>query len=135
VHTNERDSIAMRLVEIERQLVGVLRAQTPTVASVEALFYAKDAQAAAKLGHARGVALLVCARTGLEIHEYAPALVKRAIVGNGRAEKSQVAQMIRVVLGLSAPPPSDAADALALAVTHLQHMRLPPAGIPRAARG
>jgi crossover junction endodeoxyribonuclease RuvC len=128
VHTNERESIATRLVEIERQLVLVLRAQEPTVASVEALFYAKDAQAAAKLGHARGIALLVCARMGLEIHEYPPALVKRAVAGSGRAEKSQVAQMVRVVLGLASAPPSDAADALALAVTHLQHMRLPSCG-------
>jgi crossover junction endodeoxyribonuclease RuvC len=135
VHTNEHDCIALRLVDIERELVEVVRERAPTVASVEALFYAKDAQAAAKLGHARGVALLVCARAGLDVHEYPPALVKRAVAGSGRAEKSQVAQMIRVVLGLSAPPPADAADALAVAVTHLQHMRLPPAGIRRSAGG
>ncbi|MGH7298471.1 MAG: crossover junction endodeoxyribonuclease RuvC, partial [Polyangiaceae bacterium] len=78
-------------------------------------------QAAAKLGHARGVALLVCARAGLEVAEYPPARVKRTVAGSGRADKAQVAQMIRVVLGLAAAPPSDAADALAVAVTHLQH--------------
>jgi crossover junction endodeoxyribonuclease RuvC len=129
IHTDIRDPIAYRLVTIERALVEVVREHTPDEASVEALFYAKDAQAAAKLGHARGVALLVCARAGLAVHEYAPALVKRAVAGSGRAEKSQVAQMIRVVLGLSSLPPVDAADALALAVTHLQRIALPTADI------
>lgn len=123
VHTDERAPIAERLVVIERALVEVIAGHTPDEASVEALFFAKDAQAAAKLGHARGVALLVCARAGLGVHEYPPALVKRAVAGNGRAEKTQVAQMVRVVLGLAEPPRADAADALALAVTHL--MRVP----------
>ena|SRR5580704_9033978 len=134
VHTDASESIAVRLVTVERELVRVVESFRPSVASVEALFFAKDAQAAGKLGHARGVALLVCARAQLEIFEYAPALVKRAVAGSGRAEKAQVAQMIRVVLGLAAPPPSDAADALAVAVTHLQHMRLvPPTGMRGAA--
>jgi len=123
-HTDEKTSIATRLVSIEVALVEVLRAHAPDEASVEALFFAKDAQAAAKLGHARGVALLVCARAGLEVFEYPPARVKLAVVGSGRADKAQVAQMIRVVLGLAALPPADAADALALAVTHLQHAPL-----------
>jgi crossover junction endodeoxyribonuclease RuvC len=122
VHTDERSSIAARLVTIEAALVEVLEAHTPAESSVESLFFAKDAQAAAKLGHARGVALLVCARAGIEVHEYAPALVKRAVAGSGRAEKSQVAQMVRVVLGLAAAPPADAADALAAAITHLQRV-------------
>lgn len=135
VHTDESAPIAARLVTIERELVEIVRAQAPEVASVEALFFAKDAQAAAKLGHARGVALLVCARAGLKVHEYPPALVKRAVAGNGRAEKSQVAQMIRIVLGLAAAPPADAADALALAVTHLQHAPLAAAAAAAAGRG
>jgi crossover junction endodeoxyribonuclease RuvC len=120
VDTDARESIAMRLVTIERALLAVLSAHGPTVASVEALFFAKDPQAASKLGHARGVALLVCARAGLAIHEYAPALVKRAVTGSGRADKSQVAQMVRVVLALPSAPPADAADALAAAIVHLQ---------------
>ncbi|HEX3345043.1 MAG TPA: crossover junction endodeoxyribonuclease RuvC, partial [Polyangiaceae bacterium] len=124
IDTDEKAPIAVRLVTIERVLVEVVRARAPDVSSVEALFFAKDAQAAAKLGHARGVALLVCARAGLEVFEYPPARVKLAIAGNGRADKAQVAQMIRVVLGLDAAPPADAADALALAVTHLQHAPL-----------
>jgi crossover junction endodeoxyribonuclease RuvC len=115
-----------RLVEIERRLVGVIEEHRPDEASIESLFFAKDAQAAAKLGHARGVALLVCARAGLASFEYAPARVKRTVAGGGRADKAQVAQMIRVVLGLPAVPRPDAADALAIAVTHLQGHRLAP---------
>ena len=129
VHAGDRASIAARLVTIERALVEVIEAHAPAEASVEALFYAKDPQAAAKLGHARGVSLLVCARAGLDVYEYAPALVKRAIAGSGRAEKAQVARMVQVVLGMPSLPPADAADALALAVTHLQRIRLP---VPRA---
>jgi crossover junction endodeoxyribonuclease RuvC len=135
VHTDEAQPIARRLVVIERELTAVLRTHQPETASVEALFFAKDAQAAAKLGHARGVALLVCARAGLEVFEYPPARVKRTVAGNGRAEKSQVAQMIRVILGLAAAPPSDAADALALAVTHLQHAPALAAGMKASSRG
>jgi crossover junction endodeoxyribonuclease RuvC len=120
VHTDADLPIAERLVAIEEALAEVVRTHSPQAASVESIFYAKDAQAAAKLGHARGVALLVCARAGLSIAEYPPALVKRQVVGSGRAEKVQVARMVRVLLGLAQAPPADAADALALAVTHLQ---------------
>jgi crossover junction endodeoxyribonuclease RuvC len=122
IEPDERAPIASRLVVIERELSEVVRAHAPNEASVEALFFAKDAQAAAKLGHARGVALLVCARAGLPIGEYPPARVKRTVAGGGRADKQQVAQMIRVLLGLRDAPVFDAADALALAVTHLQQM-------------
>jgi crossover junction endodeoxyribonuclease RuvC len=124
VRADEDEPMALRLVTIERELVEVVQAHAPEAASVEALFYAKDAQAAAKLGHARGVALLVCGRVGLEVFEYPPARVKRAVAGGGRADKSQVAHMIRVLLGLASVPAPDAADALALAVTHLQHAPL-----------
>jgi len=136
-HTDEKVPLAMRLVTIERALVAVIAEHAPDEASVEAIFFAKDAQAAAKLGHARGVALLVCARAGLEVHEYPPARVKMAIAGNGRAEKSQVAQMVRVFLGMAAVVEADAADALAVALTHAQRVRLPAplvAASPRPAR-
>ena len=86
VNTRESESIALRLVTIERELMAVVEQHKPLIASVEAIFFAKDAQAASKLGHARGVALLVCARAGLEVNEYPPALVKKAVTGNGRAE-------------------------------------------------
>jgi crossover junction endodeoxyribonuclease RuvC len=120
IDTDVTGIIAERLVEIETALVAVVRAHAPDAAAVEALFFAKDAQAAAKLGHARGVALLVCARELLPIGEYPPARVKRTVAGNGRAEKLQVANMVKVLLGLRELPAPDAADALAVAVTHLQ---------------
>jgi crossover junction endodeoxyribonuclease RuvC len=123
----DEGDLGERLVAIERGLLGVVEAHAPDEASIESLFFAKDAQAAAKLGHARGVALLVCARAGLAAYEYPPARVKRTITGGGRAEKSQVAQMIRVILGLGETPKADAADALAIAVTHLQGRAVTPA--------
>jgi len=109
-----------RLVIIERELAMVVGKYSVHSASIESMFFHKDAQAAAKLGHARGVAMLVCARAGLEIFEYAPTRVKRAVAGTGRADKSQVALMVRAVLRLAAVPASDAADALAISITHLQ---------------
>jgi crossover junction endodeoxyribonuclease RuvC len=126
--------LGARLVAIERELMDVIERHRPEQASIESLFFAKDAQAAAKLGHARGVALLVCARAGLTFFEYAPARVKRTVAGAGRADKTQVAQMVRVVLGLPQAPRADAADALAIAVTHLQGTRLL-APSPRRAAG
>ena len=109
-----------RLVEIDDELAKVVEAHAPNVAAVESLFYSKDAQSAAKLGHARGVVLLRLARAGVEAHEYAPALVKRSVVGKGAADKKQVAMIITAILRLPAPPRSDAADALAIALTHIQ---------------
>jgi crossover junction endodeoxyribonuclease RuvC len=113
-----------RLVEIEVELARVVETHRPERASLEAIFFAKDAQAAAKLGHARGVALLVCARAGLQIAEYPPARIKRTVTASGRADKAQVAQMVRALLALADVPPADAADALALAITSLQESPL-----------
>ncbi|WP_437934014.1 crossover junction endodeoxyribonuclease RuvC [Sorangium sp. So ce341] len=112
-------TFAGRLVEIDDELGKVIAAHAPDAAAVESLFFAKDAQSAAKLGHARGVVLLRLARAGVPISEYPPALVKRTIVGRGAAEKAQVAQVMTAVLRLAAPPRPDAADALAIAMTHL----------------
>jgi len=114
-----------RLVAIELALVDVLTRFEPHEASIESMFYAKDASSASKLAHARGIGLLVASRAGLAVFEYPPARVKRTITGAGRADKAQVAQMVRVMLGLAVTPPSDAADALAIALTHLQGRALP----------
>ena len=114
------ESIASRLVELERQLTRVIADHRPTVSSVESLFFHKDAQAAAKLGHARGVVLLCLARAGIPIAEYAPAKIKRTIAGSGQADKRQVALMVRAALSLDGLPPADASDALAIAMTHLR---------------
>jgi len=120
VRLNGKDCLATRLTHIERALEQVLADYGPTVSSVETLFFHKDAQAAAKLGHARGVVLLSLARAGLEVFEYAPAKVKRTVAGGGRADKHQVALMMQALLQLEKLPGKDATDALALAVTHLR---------------
>jgi crossover junction endodeoxyribonuclease RuvC len=87
---------------------------------VENIFYARNVRSALRLGHARGIALLAASEAGLPVAEYAPAEIKRAVVGYGRAEKHQVQEMIKLLLGLDAPPsPHDAADALAVAICHL----------------
>jgi len=114
------ESIATRLVELEGQLTRVIREHRPHVSSVESLFFNKDAQAAAKLGHARGVVLLCLAREGIPIAEYAPAKIKRTIAGSGQADKRQVALMVRAALSLDGLPPADAADALDNDMTHLR---------------
>jgi crossover junction endodeoxyribonuclease RuvC len=111
-------SLARRLAMLDAGLTEVITRYRPHVGSVETLFFHRDAQAAAKLGHARGVALLGLARAGVEVAEYAPAHVKRAVAGKGNADKRQVAHMVRALLALETPPRSDAADALALAITH-----------------
>lgn len=120
IRLNAEETLALRLKQIEEELSAVLARHRPMVGSVESLFFHKDAQAAAKLGHARGVVLLSLARAGIEVAEYAPARVKRAITGHGQADKRQMALMIRALLRLEEVPKSDAADALALAVTHLR---------------
>jgi crossover junction endodeoxyribonuclease RuvC len=131
IDLDARLALPARLTVIEEQLDQVLERHRPQVGSVETLFFHKDAQAAAKLGHARGVVLLLLARGGIEVAEYAPAKVKRTIAGRGRADKRQIQLMVRAVLALDELPRPDAADALALAVTHL---RLGPMAEKLAAR-
>jgi crossover junction endodeoxyribonuclease RuvC len=120
IRLDPEQGLAQRLQQIEEEFKVVLERHRPVAGSVETIFFHKDAQAAAKLGHARGVVLLSLARAGVEVAEYAPARVKRTIAGHGQADKRQVALMIRAVLGLESVPKPDAADALALAVTHLR---------------
>jgi crossover junction endodeoxyribonuclease RuvC len=113
-----------RLLTIERELSEALREHQPTSAAIETIFFSKNAHSAAVLGHARGVAMVVLARAGLEIGEYPPALVKRTVVGSGRASKEQVTRLVTTLLGLPASPPEDAADALAVAITHANASRM-----------
>lgn len=117
--------LADRLVIIDEALGEVIAAHKPQGAGVESIFFAKDAQAASKLGHARGVVLLGLRRASVPFGEYAPTLVKRTIVGHGLAEKRQVALVITAILKLKQPPPADASDALALAITHARVSHLP----------
>jgi crossover junction endodeoxyribonuclease RuvC len=109
-----------KLMAIHAGLRALLERHRPACVAVEGIFYARNVRSALKLGHARGVALLAAAQAGVPVVEYSPAEVKRAVVGYGRAEKPQVQEMIRLLLGLAvAPAPHDAADALAIAVCHL----------------
>src|SRR5207248_1447412 len=108
------------LVKIVQVLREVLKAHQPTVCVVEGLFYAQNLQTAQIMGEARGAALSAIAEAGVEIYEVAPRKVKQAIVGYGAAQKFAVAKMVQRMLRLSEPPEPDAADALALALTHAQ---------------
>lgn len=102
-----------------------------TLGAVEAGFVGLNARSAMTLGEARAAALLALADAGIDAAEYAPALVKQTVAGYGRGEKSQVAEMVRLQLGLkSVPTPADAADALAVAMTHWAHARLDPRNRP-----
>lgn len=106
------------LREIHDTLADVARRLEPDSFAIEGVIYVQNVRTAIVLGSARGAALLVAAGRGLDVHEYAPRLVKQAVVGRGGAQKDQVAFMIRALLGLTETPPADAADALAIGVTH-----------------
>jgi crossover junction endodeoxyribonuclease RuvC len=108
------------LVRIAESLRDVVRAHHPTVCVVEGLFYAQNLQTAIVMGEARGAALTIVAEAGLDIYEIATRKVKQAIVGYGAAQKLAVARMVQRLLDLPRPPAPDAADALALALTHAQ---------------
>jgi crossover junction endodeoxyribonuclease RuvC len=114
------DAFPDRLARIHRELAAFLATTRPECVAVESVFHAVNARSALKLGHARGVALLAAVEAGCTVVEYTPAEVKRAVVGYGRADKRQVQQMIKLLLGLEkAPSPYDASDALAVAICHL----------------
>ena len=109
-----------KLMVIHQGLRSLLDAHRPECVAIEDIFYARNVRSALKLGHARGVALLAASQAGVPVVEYSPAEVKRAVVGYGRAEKTQVQGMIKLLLGLdAAPSPHDAADALAIALCHI----------------
>ena len=114
-------TLAERLVTIHDGLAKVIEEFAPDEAAVEATFVNKDANATLKLGQARGVAMLIPARAGIAVAEYAPNLVKKTIVGAGHCEKEQIRLMLRVLLPKADPPTHDAADALAIAVCHAHH--------------
>lgn len=112
-----------RLEKIYSELTSILRRSRAEVMAIEEVFYALNVQSALKLGHARGIALLVAARLDIPVAEYSPLEIKNSIVGYGRAGKHQVLAMVRVLLGLpSGPLAADAADALAVAICHSHHM-------------
>jgi len=124
---SQAGSFPQRLARIHAELSRLLASHHPDCVAIENVFYATNVRSALKLGHARGVAMLAAVEAGCDVVEYTPAEIKRAVVGYGRAEKPQVGQMVKLLLGLTAAPsPHDAADALAVAICHLHSM--PPSG-------
>jgi crossover junction endodeoxyribonuclease RuvC len=113
-----------RLVIIFETLRDVIAEHKPQTAALETLFHAKNVQSAIKLSHARGVAVLAVKMAGLPMGEYAPTLVKQAVVGHGHAEKEQVQKMVSLLLGVPIKGPFDTSDALAVAICHLHHHSL-----------
>lgn len=113
------------LWKINREIRALIEQYDPAVVAIEGIFFFKNVKTAMILGQARGAVLAACAEKGKPVFEYAPRLVKQSIVGTGRAEKAQVGAMVQRMLNLPSPPSSDAADALAIAMTHLHQLHLP----------
>lgn len=137
IRVNERDSLAERLKRIHDALGEVILTYRPAALAVEDIFYARFPRAALQLGHARGVVLLAGAEAGLAVAGYAPAVVKRSIAGRGQADKRQLARVTAAILGWRDLPEPDAADALAIAITHARAAaaRMPVAFARHRARG
>lgn len=113
--------MAQRLLQIHEAVSELIDRYQPDAVAVELLFFARNVTTAMTVGQARGVVLLAAAARDIPVAEYSPSEVKQAVVGYGKADKQQVQEMMRIMLGLSAPPrPDDAADALAIAICHVQ---------------
>jgi len=120
--TKTADPLPERLADLARQLEALIDEHQPDAAAVEEVFVNKNPQSTLKLGQARGVVLATAARAGISVGEYAPTLVKKAVVGTGGAEKPQVHAMIQRLLPRAQIAGPDAADALAVAITHAHHL-------------
>ncbi len=123
IKTEAKEPMGGRLAALYQGLEAVLQDWMPAEAAVEETFVNGNARSALKLGQARGIALLVPARLGLSVAEYAPNAVKKTVTGSGHADKAQIRAMIRYLLPKAAPETADAADALAVAITHAHHRR------------
>ena len=113
-------ALPQRLVRLHRELSELIALHRPASAAVEQLFFSRNVRTALAVGQARGVTLLALAQAGIPISEYTPLEVKQAVTGYGRADKQQIQEMVRILIGLPGiPKPDDAADALAIAICHL----------------
>ncbi|MBE1707314.1 MULTISPECIES: crossover junction endodeoxyribonuclease RuvC [Mesorhizobium] len=121
VRSEDKAALAMRLCQLHDGLAEVLHAAMPHEAAVEQTFVNKDAVATLKLGQARGIAMLVPARAGLVVAEYAPNAVKKAVIGVGHGDKKQIHMMVKVLLPKATFDTEHAADALAIAICHAHH--------------
>jgi crossover junction endodeoxyribonuclease RuvC len=122
IRTDAKAPLPERLVRLQEALSAVIAAHGPAEAACEEVFLNENPQSTLKLGQARGVILLALAKSGLRIGEYAPRLVKKAVVGTGGAEKAQVHAMVQRLLPAAKIAGADAADALAVAITHAHHL-------------
>ncbi len=117
IHTGANEDPALRVYAIYKELSGLLDLHTPRMVGVEALFFAKNRRSAIPVAEARGAVLVAVASKGIPVRSCSPLEIKKALTGNGRAEKVQVQEMVRIMLGLdSIPSPDHAADALAAAI-------------------
>ncbi len=131
VKTNSATPLPERLAELARQIESLLAEHQPETAAVEEVFVNMNPQSTLKLGQARGVIIMLAARSGILVGEYAARLVKKAVVGTGNAEKAQVHAMVqRLLPGVQIAGP-DAADALAVAITHAHHLASASRGVVR----
>jgi crossover junction endodeoxyribonuclease RuvC len=121
VTSDQKADLATRLCQLHNGLTDILAGHMPDEAAVEQTFVNKDAAATLKLGQARGIAMLVPARAGLPVAEYAPNAVKKAVIGVGHGEKAQIHMMVKVLLPKARFDTDDAADALAIAICHAHH--------------
>jgi crossover junction endodeoxyribonuclease RuvC len=125
ISTPASQTLPSRLQIIYQELQALITENKPTAGAVEKLFFSKNVRTAMSVGQARGVALLALADAGLAIGEYSPLEIKQAVTGYGGADKYQVQEMVRALLGMDElPRPDDAADGLAVAICHLHAMRL-----------
>jgi crossover junction endodeoxyribonuclease RuvC len=124
ISTPKTDSGPVRLIQLYNEVRELLERHHPETCAVEKLFFSRNVTTAIDVGQARGVILLALAQSGLQISEYTPNEVKQAVTGYGSADKKQMQEMVKMILSLDKiPKPDDAADALAIAITHLNTRR------------
>ena len=109
---------------IYQRLLDVISETRPDCMAVEDVFYGKNIKSLIRQSHVRGVVILAGAHSGMPIYEYSPLEIKKAVVGYGRAEKSQIQMMVKAMLSLTEPPPPDAADAMAVAICHANFLKV-----------
>ncbi len=130
IRTPVSQPLPERLQTIHDELAELMDALTPAALSVEKLFFARNVTTAISVSHARGVVLLLGQQRGIPIFEYTPLQIKQAVTGYGKADKKQIQEMVRIMLGLSqVPKPDDCADALAAALTHVTQARFSVGGV------
>lgn len=134
IHNSASLPMSSCLVAIRDRLAELIQAHEPDCCALESVIYVQSHKTAISLGAARGSAILAAAERGLPVFEYAPKRIKQATVGNGSADKSQVAFMVRALLSLTETPGADAADALAIGLTHLRAQEAARLGLPAGLR-